>query len=73
MIKLDVEEYCHACMDFSPDVTRPTREVVYNPMDFSPSGKIVQSDTIVQCEYRRRCEAIKRYLEHQTKFEEAVG
>lgn len=73
MIRIDVEEYCHACMDFSPYVIKPTREVVYNPMDFIPSGKIVQSDTIVQCEYRKRCEAIKKYLMRQTKEEEAVG
>ena len=71
MIRIDVEDYCGACMDFSPDVIRPTREVVYS--GFTPEPVILQSDTIVQCEYRKRCEAIKKYLTRQAKGEEAVG
>ena len=71
MIRIDVEDYCGACMDFSPDVIRPTREVVYS--GFTPDPVILQSDTIVQCEYRKRCEAIKKYLIRQAKGEEAVG
>ena len=71
MIRIDVEEYCHACMDFSPAVIKPTREVVYTTG--SPDPLVLQSDTIVQCEYRKRCEAIKKYLMRQGKEEEAVG
>ena len=71
MIRIEVEEYCNACMDFSPDVTKPTREVVYSPREVEPI--VLQSDTIVRCEYRKRCEAIRKYLEKQTKSEEAVG
>ena len=66
MIKLSVEEYCHQCMDFVPDVTEPERHFI------AGSDEIIQSDTIVQCKYRRRCEAIKKYLIRQAK-EEAVG
>lgn len=76
MIRIDVEEYCHACLDFSPDVIKPTREVVYvnDPLEFMPVQKVIQSNTIIQCEYRRRCEAIKKYLTRQAKEEtEAVG
>ena len=66
MIRLNVEEYCHQCLDFTPDVTDPERV-------FSGDGKtILQSDTIIQCGHRRRCEAIKKYLIRQAK-EEAVG
>ena len=66
MIRLNVEEYCHQCLDFSPDVTDPERV-------FSQDGKtIMQSDTIIQCAHRRRCEAIKKYLIRQAK-DEAVG
>lgn len=66
MIKLDVEEYCHPCLDFIPDVTNPIRSL-------SEDGKdILQSDTIIQCKHRKRCSNIKRYLELQTKTE-AVG
>ena len=68
MIKLDVKEYCHACMDFSPDVIHARKEFA----DFT--DEIVQTNTVVQCEYRRRCEAIKEYLERQAKVKtEAVG
>lgn len=74
MIRIDIEEYCQACMDFSPNVIKPSREVLYSPCEFIPTPKIVQSDTIVQCEYRKRCAAIRRYLEQQIKSEtEAVG
>lgn len=71
MIRIDVEEYCHACMDFSPNTIRPNRDVVY--IDDSLKPVVRQSDTIVQCEYRKRCEAIKKYLMRQAKEEEAVG
>ena len=66
MIRINVEEYCHQCLDFSPDVIEPTRA-------FAVEGEqIIQTDTIVQCKYRKRCANIKRYLEQQAK-EEAVG
>lgn len=63
MIKLDVEEYCQQCLDFSPDVTKPER------LEFVgyDSTKTVYSDTIIQCKYRKRCSGITRYLEHQIK------
>lgn len=64
MIRIDVEEYCHSCLDFEPDVTKPFRDIRDNAL----------TDTVVQCEYRKRCSAIRRYLEHQMKSEtEAVG
>ena len=67
MIRIEVEEYCHNCLDFSPDITRPER------MTTVLLGEI-WSDTIVRCEYRKRCEAIKKYLIRQAKNEqEAVG
>ena len=56
MIKLVVEPYCQQCLDFSPDVTKPER-VCYDGY----------TDTIIQCEYRKRCAAIKRFLEQQSK------
>lgn len=71
MIRIDVEDYCHACMDFSPAVIKPTREVVHSFGHTEPI--VIQSDTIVQCEYRKRCDAIKKYLMRQSKEEEAVG
>lgn len=60
MIRIDVEEYCHQCLDFSADVIKPQR---VEQID----GKPVFSDTIVQCVHRKRCAGIKRFLEQQAK------
>ena len=62
MIRIDVKEYCPSCMDFNPDVIKP--EKIYGG-----DGNFIWSDTIVQCKYRKRCAAIKRYLENQAKAE----
>lgn len=62
MILIDVEDYCHRCLDFTPDVTKPTKVYLDN-------GKIIQDHTFVRCEYRKRCAGIKRYLEQQMKGE----
>ena len=64
MIRIDVEEYCHNCRDFSADVTITTRNIDRNEW----------SDTIVRCEHRNRCAGLVRYLERKLKTEtEAVG
>ena len=61
MILVNVEEYCQACLDFTPDVTPPQRVWVSDEM------KYIMGDTIIQCKYRKRCAGIKRYLEQQAK------
>lgn len=63
MIRLDVENYCNSCMDFVPDVIKPNR--LFNPDTF----EWYLGDTVVQCEHRKRCANIKRYLEQQAKNE----
>ena len=64
MIRVDVEDYCHECRDFIANVTMTTRNVERNEW----------SDTIIQCEHRKRCAGLVRYLEHKLKTEtEAVG
>ena len=62
MIRINVEEYCHQCLDFEADVTKPVRTV-------NDNDEHIQTDTIVQCKYRKRCEAIKRYLQQLTRSE----
>lgn len=59
-IKLDIHEYCQECRDFTADVERPIRMV-------ADDNTIIQTDTVVRCEYRGRCEAIRRFLEKQVK------
>ena len=66
MIRLDVENYCHECLDFTPDVTKPERETTE---DLKGKRHVAYTDTIVQCKYRKRCEAIKKYLLRQAKGE----
>lgn len=60
MIRLEVEDYCHQCLDFCPEVIKPER-LGY------PGSSLGYSDTVVRCEYHKRCSGIKRYLEQQVK------
>lgn len=66
MIRVDVKDYCHACMGFEAYVIEPVKYEANN-------NHVIQTDTIIQCEHRRKCESIRRYLESQMKNEEAVG
>lgn len=63
MILVNVEDYCQSCLDFTPDVTPPQRVRVPDDREFT------MGDTIIKCVYRKRCAAIKRYLENQMKEE----
>lgn len=66
MIRIEVEEYCQACRDFTADVIKPDRV-------YAGGEEVSIGDTIVRCEYRKRCAGIRRYLEHHLKEVEAVG
>lgn len=46
MIRLDIHEYCDACCDFDPDVTKPTRSSFATELN---KVTVVQTDTIVTC------------------------
>ena len=48
MIRLEVQEYCHACSDFEPDVENP--EKCY----YLGSKEFIMTDTVVRCRYRKR-------------------
>lgn len=58
MITIDVQPYCESCLDFTPDVDGPVRY-------YGDQKVICQSDTIVRCKYRKRCENMVRYLQKQ--------
>ena len=64
MIRVEVEEYCHSCFEFEPDVTDPMKL-------FSLNGKVDQTDTIIRCGHRKRCALLKKYLERQMKEKES--
>lgn len=69
MIRLDIHEYCDACCDFDPDVTKPTRSSFATALN---KVTVVQTDTIVTCKNAKRCESIKRYLERQAQQEKSL-
>ena len=69
MIRIEVEGYCQQCLDFTPDVTAPTKMSVWGS---DGAETVSQTDTIIKCKYCKRCSNIKRYLEQQMK-EEASG
>lgn len=60
MIRLEVQEYCHACSDFEPDVEKPEKY-------YSLAEEVIMTDTVVRCRYRKRCENLKRYLARAEK------
>lgn len=62
MIRVDVEGYCHQCLDFEADVVKPIRIT-------DAFGESLFTDTVVTCVYRKRCAVIKRFLEQQAKTE----
>lgn len=62
MIRVVVEDYCHDCLDFTPDVIKPERVR-------TEGGQLVYTDTFIQCKNHKRCAAIKRYLEQKVKEE----
>lgn len=63
MIRVDVQPYCSECCDFDPDITKPVR--LYRDGTFMGDSDIARTDTIIRCRHAKRCEGIKRYLEHQ--------
>lgn len=63
MIRLDVQPYCDVCPDFTPDVKMPDK-IYYSTPD-GVQGYEQSGDTVVRCKYRRRCEAMVRYLQKQ--------
>lgn len=63
MIKLNVSEYCQSCAEFNPRVTQRPEQL--NVGDHS----CFYGDTIVECQYRCRCEAIYGYLKKEENNE----
>lgn len=64
-ILIDVKDYCAECCDFEPDVTKPERSTLFFDRMGEQKTMVMQTDTIVRCKYRNRCEAIKRFIDKQ--------
>lgn len=72
MIKLEVQEYCHECANFTADVKEPKK--YYNGLDIvewnTPKVISTMTDTLVCCEHRKLCENLVRYLRKQVNIDE---
>lgn len=60
MIKLEIEEYCQECLDFTPDVEKG--RIIGG--DYNCNRIICEPsiETTIRCKNRNRCRAIMRYL-----------
>ena len=61
MIVLKVEEYCHNCPEFEPDVDKDKVEVEsisFSLSDFDGQTRKLMCNTTIACEHRHRCAAI---------------
>lgn len=58
MIRVEVQDYCQSCLEFEPDVERPTLLYAHNEV-------VAQTDTVIRCKHCNRCENIKRFIEEK--------
>lgn len=70
MITLKVEDYCHDCPDFEPDVEKEVQRWEGVDYDTMTSYDYTRAHTTIYCKHRYRCESVKSYLERQKKEEE---
>ena len=56
-IRLDVKEYCSVCREFEAHVDKNVLENFF--------GEVVDSETVVSCVNRHKCELLKKYLEKE--------
>lgn len=58
MITLKVEEYCHNCPEFEPDVDKNEEEIVEFNFASRTENRKVFCTTTVTCQHRHRCAVI---------------
>lgn len=63
MIRLEVEEYCSQCPEFTPDVDKNEETLQYQDFKLMINETIRRCNTIVRCKHATRCAEIKLYLE----------
>lgn len=68
MITLKVEDYCHSCVEFEPDVDK--NSIIYECQDFTSLSGIrfrTHCETVVTCKHAQRCACIKDYIKEANK------
>ena len=58
MIRVEVQDYCQSCLEFEPDVENPT-------LFYAAFEVVEQTDTVIRCKHRTRCENIKHYIDKE--------
>lgn len=80
-IKLEIQDYCSECWDFNPDVVKPEKITLHDDSAqnavkagtaslltrSSSPVELIQTDTIIRCEYAKRCSNLIRYLNQYNK------
>lgn len=71
MITLKVEDYCHDCPDFEPDVEKNSETLHRNDPFTGPfyTETITFHTTTIHCKHRYRCESVKEYMRKQLEEE----
>ena len=67
MIKLVVDEYCHECPEFEPDVNKDKEELVEFDFMARVEKRTMFCNTTVTCQHRDRCAAIYKHAAEQVK------
>ena len=65
MIRLEVEDYCQECLQFTADVKPP--EKLYGMNEMLMESMVIQSDTVVRCQYRKQCRRLMEYLKRHVE------
>ena len=58
MIRVEVQDYCQSCLEFEVDVENPT-------LLYVASKVVEQTDTVIRCKHRTRCENIKHHIDKE--------
>ena len=61
MIRLEVQPYCNNCLEFSPDVEKPS--VCEGWTSDGRTERYIYGDTIIRCANKHKCDLIKKHLE----------
>ena len=74
MIQLFIEDYCHNCPDFEPDIDKNKLRFTDDDTDWMielniPFDPCPICETNIRCKHRKRCKSMMRHLEKELKKE----
>ena len=63
MIRLYVQNYCHDCPEFDPDVEKDT---IYSE-NYLMGKRTTHTQTDIYCKHKDRCESMIKFLKEKEK------